>query len=361
MRIESFTAENFRNLPHVSFEPHPRFNVFEGKNGQGKTNLLEAIYLIAHFKSFRESASADLIRFSHERASLVSRVTHREITREIAIQIEAKGRRIRLDGKAPERLSSALGHVAVVFFGPDDLALTKGGPKHRRSFLDRAIVNLWPGYFDEAKRYAQALRNRNKLLKQEAVDPGMMEAFDAQFTSAAARVIWRRQSFVHTFGPVFVQTLSQVSDGELEGVLTYSANKLEGDEASILAGFSEELSRKRRRDLQLGYTSAGPHAHDLECALNGHPLRRVASQGQHRAFVLALRIAQMQQIREEKGYDPILLLDDVSSELDEARNRQLMQTLHDAAGQVFITTTDKGWIQVGEQVQHYRVHDGAIV
>jgi DNA replication and repair protein RecF len=363
MRILSFAAENFRNLTSVRFEPHSRFNVIEGRNGQGKTNILEAIYLLAHLKSFREAKTVDLVKFGLERAQVMAEIEQSGVTRRLSLKTENKGKRVHLDGKPIEKMSTVLGLMNVVFFGPDDLVLTKGSPKHRRIFMDRAVSNLWPAYADEARLFSKSLKMRNSLLRQakeKQLDKTVMEAFDEQYLLHATKVIFWRRKFVQSFIPFFKSSLLDMTNGDLEGSLHYAWLECEEDEASIKAMLREQLEKSWVRDSALGYTTQGPQADDITCVLNGHPLRRVASQGQHRAFVLAMRIAQMEQVKKEQGFYPILLLDDVSSELDEERNKNLMSYLNESGGQVFITTTDRSWTQVQGETQFYRVQSGAI-
>ncbi len=361
MQLLRLTCERFRNLDHVALEAHPRFNILEGDNGQGKTNLLEAIYLLATFRSFRDARSAELIGWGHATALVRGEAVRREVTRTIAVEISAKGRRAELDGKAVTSLSSFFGHLNVVLFGPDDLAVTKEGPALRRRLLDRAVFGVWPAYLDEARAYATALKSRNKLLKQSggrAVDPALMASFDQELARRGARVLWRRLTYVDSFRPLFERVLSDMTGGKLEGDLRYVGlpGAREGaDEEALEAAFTERLAATVDTDLRRGYTTSGPHTDDLDFSLAGRPVRQFASQGQHRAFVLALKVAEMQRIAQALGVFPVLLLDDVSSELDRTRNAQLMSYLDGAGGQVFITTTDRRWVQVGRTDETARV------
>lgn len=366
MHLRTFACQNFRNLEHVAIEPHPRFNILEGRNGQGKTNILEAIGLLGSFKSFRDAKNSQLIQFEKQRCHIAAKVERSDVVREISIETEGKGKRVRIDGKTLTKRSEYLGHVSIVFFGPDHLALTKEGPSNRRRFLDRAVFNLWPAYFEESRRYQVALKNRNKLLKDshgKGIDKDVMSSFDAEFIRSGSRLIWRRKNFLKLYSGLFSESLSKLSSNELEGIVTYGAGEalasLES-ESDIQGAFEEILHRAWSSDTHRRYTTVGPHTHDLVCMLNGKSTRSFASQGQHRAFVLALKIAQIQLINNQLGFFPILLLDDVSSELDKGRNEDLMSYLNTAGAQIFITTTDRRWIQLGDNQQVFDVSGGVV-
>jgi DNA replication and repair protein RecF len=252
-------------------------------------------------------------------------------------------------------------------FGPDDLALTKESPAVRRRFLDRAVFNVWPAYLEEARDYQQALKSRNQLLRQQSggrrVDATVMASFDQELARRAARVMWRRLAFIRTFRPLFVAVLDDMTAGGLTGDMTYRGGaglSEDADEAALQARAQAELERATEADLARGFTTVGPHTHDLKFELAGRSVRRFASQGQHRAFVLALKIAELVRVEQELGVFPALLLDDVSSELDRERNAHLMSYLDTAGGQVFITTTDRRWIQVQGSSRIYSVSDGAV-
>ena len=366
MHLRTFACKHFRNLEQVSIEPHARFNIFEGRNGQGKTNLLEAIGLLGSFKSFRDAKNSQLIQFGQSRCEITARVERKDVLREISIETEGKGKRVRIDGKTLTKRSEYLGHVSIVFFGPDHLSLTKEGPSNRRRFLDRAVFNLWPAYFEESRRYQVALKSRNKLLKDShgaGLDKDVMSSFDDEFIRSGSRLIWRRKSFLKLYKELFSTSLSQLSSSELDGELSYGG----GDEftsvsteSDIQEAFKEALSRAWKSDTHRRYSTVGPHTHDLVCMLNGKSTRAFASQGQHRAFVLALKVAQIQLIHHQLGFFPILLLDDVSSELDKGRNEDLMSYLNTSGAQIFITTTDKRWIQLGDNQRVFDVSGGVV-
>ena len=366
MHLVALGAEHFRNLATFRLTPHRRFNILEGKNGQGKTNLLEAVFLLSAFRSFRDARNRELVSWSEEAATVYGEIVRRDIARTVQVTVSGKGKRVALDGKNITRLPDELAHLNVVLFGPDDLSLTKAGPQLRRRFIDRAAYAVWPDYVTGLRRYAEALKNRNELLRQAAsggLDAGVIQAFEHALVQHGARVIQRRLQFLKSFQPHFDRVFDHITAGALKGGIAYRGFKgltKDADLAALEAGYAEALDEARATDMRRGFTSVGPHSDDLLFHINKRSARVYASQGQHRAFVLALKIAELHRIHEAIGVYPVFLLDDVSSELDEERNAQLMTYLDQAGGQVFITTTDRRFIHVASDARVYRVADGVI-
>ena len=361
MILSELRAVDFRNLTSVHLEPSSRFNIFEGPNGAGKTNLLEAIYLLGALKSFRPARNVDLIRFGATQADVRGIVRPNEgLQRVIRVSIAQRGRRVRIDGKAPRSLSDSLSQLTVVLFAPDDLSITKGSPSGRRRFLDRAIFNRWPASLGDMRRYEATLKQRNALLKDDGAD-GMLDVFDQQLAQSAAHVVrWRRQ-YLEAYHELFVESLGEVSGGELVGRIAYEAAVEAGSTANELTeAYLEAYARDRRRDRARRLTSRGPHVEDLDCTIGGRSARSYASQGQHRAFVLAMKIAEIRLLQQGLGHSPVLLLDDVSSELDARRNEQLMGYLGSDAfgGQVFLTTTDRAYVRIDSEHTCFTIREG---
>jgi len=358
----SIACESFRNLSPLRLEPHPGFNIIEGKNGQGKTNLLEVIYVMATLRSFRETRLRNLIGWEQEGAWIRSEVERDDVQRSLAVELRSDGRRASLDGNKVRRLSDYFGHFHVVFFGPDDLSLTKGGPAVRRRFIDRAIFNVEPVYLEEVNDYLKALRHRNDLLRSGA-DRDVLASFDQAVVKRGARILWRRSLFLQSFRPLFEEVFRRITGGEHEvstsyqGLASLDEPLVESDFEGLL---TTRLESSLKRDQRRGHTSDGPHMDDLVFHLDGHLARQHASQGQHRAFALALKIAELQYAKEALGSDPVLLLDDVSSELDRDRNALLMGYLDQSGGQVFISTTDRSWIQITARSKVFQVNRGQV-
>lgn len=371
MRLLTLECERFRNLEPLRMEPHERFNVLEGDNGQGKTNLLEAIYLLATMRSFRDVARArTLIRWGEPSAIVRASLQRRETTRRLAVEVTTSGKRGAVDGQATRRLADYFGHLQVVVFGPQDLELTRGGPSLRRRFLDRAIFNVVPGYLEEARAYVQALQHRNELLRSlgaAPLDPALLGSFDEQVARRGGRVLWRRLRLLRDYRPIFEASLAEITGGEHRVTLRYGGGSRlpdalveEADEDSLIEHLRVRIEETRSGDVRRRQTSVGPHVDDLLVELDDHPARLHASQGQHRALALAFKIAELQLAERLLDAAPILLLDDVSSELDRGRNAQLMEYLDHAGGQVFVTTTDRSWIQVRGATRVFRVSGGQV-
>lgn len=371
MYLTTLAAENFRNLETFRLDPDRRFNLIEGRNGQGKTNFLEAVYLLSAFKSARDAKNGELVRFGCERATIYGEIVRRDIARTIEIGLSASGKKVVLDGKPITALPSSGAHLNAVVFGPDDLELTKGGPAPRRRFLDRATYAIWPDYVADLKSYRLALESRNKLLRMaregRGRDEAVFESYEATIAQHAVRLLERRKMFLEALRPIFQRMFAAITAGELTAAIDYvraGERVSDGGVVPDLATFAERLARARVGDERMGYTRFGPHADDLVFHVGGgdgeHAARTFASQGQHRTLVLALKIAELESTKNAIGVYPVFLLDDVSSELDEARNRHLMSTLEAAGGQVFITTTDRRWLQLQDPGAIWRVESGRI-
>ena len=372
MRIARLHVSCFRNLKESVLDPHERFNVFEGRNAQGKTNLLEAVYLLASLKSFRPARNRELIRRDEMTGTLEGVVERRGVERTLAVQIERSGRAATIDGKRIQRLSEYFGHFNVVLFTPEDLAITKGEPGGRRRFLDRAVFNADASHMDLLRDYGLALRNRNALLREGAGrrHPEMLLAFDEPLCQLAARVVRRRRRYLTGLAGNFRRLFATIDGEERDVVVRYRCTlQDEGEGAGpdeeneireLAARMRERLQETLATDIARSYTSVGPHMDELVATIDGQPLRRFGSQGQHRTFVLALKVAEVAYLHELLGFHPILLLDDVSSELDAGRRERLLDLVGREAGQVFFTTTDRRYLPIAERVSVWRIEDGEV-
>lgn len=370
MLLEALRLQNFRNLEHVELEPHPRFNILAGENGQGKTNLLEAVYLLSAVKSFRPQTNADLIRFGEEGATLEARVDRGGSERVVRLEVSNRGKKIFLNDNPVRQLSDFFGTVNVVMFGPEDIAILKGSPSERRRFIDRAIFNALPAFATETQHYEDVLSQRNALLKDHSPDASLLTVYDEQLIQYGAQIVERRLKFLSYFRPILQRTFRAIFDESFEADIRYDMKWSDRDDSTendldsrlaIERVLQEGLERTRRDERMRGYTLIGPHRDDLKTSLNGRDVKTFASQGQHRAFVLAMKIAEITHLEERYRFAPILLLDDVSSELDRERNRFLFDFLRSRMeGQVFITTTHRDYILLDEDVQTYSVRGGEI-
>ena len=364
MQIERLHADDFRNLVAVEIEPHPRFNILEGDNGQGKTNVLESIYLLAGLRSFRTSRLAECIRFEADKATVAARLVRAGVQSDLGLELGKRRNRVWLDGKLTRRNGDYLGRLIVVLFTSDDLRLPHGEPAARRRYLDRAVFNHFPGYLEELRRYERALSQRNALLRDpegRGVDEDLLTVFDDLVADAGAVISDRRAGFVSEFSPLVGRHFAQVAAPELSASLQLQSRiKVDADGGvdSWRAGLKKALLAGRRRDLGRRYTGDGPHVDDLLLLIQDRPARIHASQGQSRALILAMKIAEIRSLEARLGEAPILLMDDVSSELDRHRNHALMAHLDALGGQVFLTTTDARHIALTAPRRVFRMAAG---
>ena len=345
MLLLDVSTRSFRNLSEARIELGRRTTVLFGPNGQGKTNFLEACHLLCTLRPLRAQKLAELVRIGSEQSALVrGRFELSGGVREVEVEVGREGRSARVDGKTVRDPDELFGGLATVAFTPDDLAVVKGGPEGRRKLLDRAAQNRHPSHLADSREYLRALRARNELLRQDA-PPDLLASFDEPLARLGANVRRRREEVLEEIRPHAQQAFAEVARGEDPLELVYLAA---GRDSDGLAGAGEALAdrlldalrRRLPRDRERGYTSVGPHADDLGLSLGERAARLYASQGQSRAIVLAFKIGEIENLKSVQGRAPLLLLDDVSSELDPARNAFLMAYLAALDGQVVLTTTD---------------------
>ena len=346
MLLLEVKTRDFRNLVEQSVTLARHTTVLFGANGQGKTNFLEACYLLCSLRPLRARKLAELVRIGSERSALVAgKFDLPSGVREVEVEIGREGRTARVDGKPVRDPDELFGGLATVAFTPDDLAVVKGGPEGRRRLLDRAVQNRHPAHLADARDYQRALRSRNEILRQGA-DPALLASFDEPLARLGARLRTRREEILEEIQPGAQSAFAEIARGEPPLLATYLAAGRDSDDlaggggASLETRLLEALRRRLPRDRERGYTSVGPHADDLGLSLGERAARLYASQGQSRAVVLALKIGEIENLRRAQGRPPLLLLDDVSSELDPERNAWLMQYLAALEGQVVLTTTD---------------------
>ena len=341
-----------------------------GPNGQGKTNFLEACYLLCTLRPLRAQRLAELVRFDAEEALARARFAVDAGERQIEVSIRDGARSARLDGKPVRDPDELFGGIAVVAFTPDDLWLVKGSPDGRRRLLDRAVQNQMPAHLADSREYLRALKARNQLLREGARDD-LRDAFDVPLSRLGARIRMRRERLLDSLRGPAARAFSEVTREDAPLSLAYQASGRDSDglgAEAALRGESEmearllgALTRRLPRDRERGYTSVGPHADDLAVSLGEQPARTFASQGQARAAILAFKIAEIESLRALQGRAPLLLLDDVSSELDPERNAFLMRYLGSLGGQVVLTTTDPSLVsQAAAQATFQRVSKGSI-
>jgi DNA replication and repair protein RecF len=341
VRLERLSLRNYRNYERLDLAPAPGLNVFLGQNGQGKTNLLESVAILALSSSPRARREIELLGPIAPQARIEARVEAQGRSRELRISLEAapesatarpRGRRrIEVDGVA-RRAIDLPGTFRVVLFWPDDLNLAKAGPEHRRRLLNQMLVQIKPGYAAALSRYARIVEQRNHLLKQIAAGEqgvGALEVWDLELVKVGTELVAARAGAVLELAAGAAEAHAAIAHGEL----------LELAYAGPPEDLAAAVSAARGDDLRRGSTTIGPHRDDVVISLQGRETRAYASQGQQRTAVVSIKLAEARLVASRTGEAPVLLLDDVLSELDAVRRAALLAHLADA-GQVIITSVE---------------------
>lgn len=363
MELSWLELKDFRSYRELRIEPDRGVNVLVGPNGAGKTNLLEAVAYLTSLRSFRGVTDEALIKDGTEAAILRGDVRHAESNSLIEAELSrVQRRRVRINGQRPARSTDLLGHVRGIVFLPDDLDIVKRGPGYRRDFLDSVAVQLWPGAYLDQREYERSLRQRNSLLRQlgTAVDEPTLAVWDQRLSQAAGKLMVRRAGAAGVLRERVSRTYEGLASAAARVGLHYSSNWGGGlDEAMsqpIVEKLAEALERSRRADTERRVTTMGPHRDEPWFSIDGRDARTRASQGEQRTLALSLRLASHQAVHEATGESPLLLLDDVFSELDIDRARSLADLLPEA--QTFVTTAREEEVPV--QGRTYQVGEGKI-
>jgi len=369
MRIRSVRLFSFRNLAEIRLDLDPGFNVLAGRNGQGKTNVLEGLYLLAMPRSFRAGRYEDWVSRDAERGAVqcVLETAHGEM--ELSLHLE-NGRRIYLlDNQRVRGVADLAVHLKIVFFGPEDLKLIKGGPGERRRFLDRALYRENPAHLGLVQDYHDLVKQRNALLKEYGrgrLPAGLLESYEEQLVRKGAELTAGRVRIAAAIGEEvarYWEGVQSVSGGVVS--LRYlSGYGVEVNEEMTAAGFlgaaEEALARVRAEDMARAVTGAGPHLDDLELLFDGRSARSQASQGQIRSLAAALRMGELLLWKRQRGVAPILMMDDLSSELDREHYRVIMAGVQAHAGQVILTTTSPEYVLHDVEAALFQVSEGRV-
>jgi DNA replication and repair protein RecF len=356
LRIERIATHGFRNLRGLDIEPGPHFNVIHGENGAGKSNLLEAIYLLGALKSFRNAKTDDVIALGESESRLKMRVSGDHAPQVISVSLgRGKSRRVTVDGKRPRSAAELRARVPVVIFHPGHLGLSTGGADIRRAFLDELLEPTAPLYAEARAAYEKALRSRNRLLKDPEIERRHVLPFDALLARHGAVIVRHRRALVAELAPRIEASFQQVV-GDPRRLEAAYAPRVPEDEGAI----REALESAWKIDRARGFTADGPHLDELALGFGEVGARHHASQGQHRALALSMKIAELDYVSERLGKVPILLLDDVSSELDRTRSRRLFERISSLGGQVFLTTTHPEFILLERDRVDFRVMAGVV-
>lgn len=357
MYIERLSLQNFRNYSDETFSFIPQTNLLYGENAQGKTNALEALYLFSIGKSFRTGQDREMIRFGEEaaRAELVFSDAKRRQKIEIILRRDRK-KQIKINGVVLRKLSELVGRLNVVLFCPEELGLVKEGPNIRRRFADIALSQLRPNYYHVLGLYHKVLEQRNSLLRKMKYEknPALAETmfvWNEKLAAYGVQIAAYRKEFLEKLEQYAKKVHYEISGEELS--VSYRTKVGSKEE------FLQKLSSNLAGEAEQGYTLYGPHRDDILLCINGQDAKSFASQGQQRTVVLSLKLAQADFLYEETGEYPVLLLDDIMSELDAGRRAYLAKKILNK--QVVITCTDKEESLCGEKTKALHVCGGAIV
>ncbi len=372
MRVAKIKLLNFRNYQRAEFSFSPGTNIIVGKNAQGKTNLLEAIFTCAIGKSMRAAKDNEVILFGQENAKIELEVEKKFGKTKIEIYFLKNKKAIKINGLPIRRTGELLGELRCVFFSPDELKLIKESPEDRRRFMDISLSQISKAYFNSLNKYDKIIRSRNKLIKdfkdKNSVKKSnlstlnlddfkrMISVYDAQLSDCAAKISLSRNNLVLSIAPYAKRAHEFLTDGaegleiEYQTSFPVETSVLSGNE--IVEKFKEKYlalyEKTLEKDLALGYTSIGPHRDDIKVLINKIDVKSFCSQGQQRTAALSLKLAELEIINKQTGEMPILILDDVLSELDEARRTKLLKFC--SSTQTFISSTD-----VPEKIKNSRI------
>lgn len=357
MYIKSLELKHFRNYETLSLEPDPGINIFYGDNAQGKTNILEAIYLAGTTKSHRGAKDKEMIIFDQDEAHIRMAVEKKSVPHRIDMHLrKARAKGISIDGIPIRRAAELYGLVNMVFFSPEDLNIIKNGPAERRRFLDSEICQLSGIYLDALTNYNKIIIQRNKLLKDIAVTGkgvDTLDIWDLQMVHYGREIVKSRREFLDKLNPVIRRLHAQLTGGREEICLTYEPSVTEEE-------FETALAASREKDRRMCQTFVGPHRDDFSVLANGIDMRTYGSQGQQRTAALALKLSEIELLKESIHDTPVLLLDDVLSELDSSRQNYLLGSI--SGIQTLITCTGlDDFVENQFQINRvFRVENGVV-
>ncbi len=360
MIIKYHSAKNFRNLESIEFEPHPEMNVIYGENGQGKTNIIESIWLLTGFYSFRARKNAQLIEQGKAEAEIENNFYSHSREQNAVMKIN-KRKEIVLNGVKEESPRVMMGKYYAVVFSPATLGLVQDGPGERRKMLDIALSLIKPNYAVIMSRYLRVLDQRNALLKkfgERSFENGYISPWDTELANLGAKIIKYRLDYVEQLSALSAEIYKGISSGREEFAFYYDFSKENISESEIKEKLISDIEKSREADIKRLYTNAGPHTHDLVLNLNGRDARIFGSQGQQRSCALAMKLGEASIIEKITGECPVVLLDDVMSELDEGRQTFILNYLDN--WQVFITCCDPSQLLRSKKGKAFEVVDGKI-
>ncbi|CAM3141607.1 DNA replication and repair protein RecF [Leuconostoc gasicomitatum] len=369
MELQSLRLVNYRNYTDLTLNFSDGVNVFLGENAQGKTNLLESIYVLALARSHRTSSDKDLIRWQEKEATISGRVKKSISDTPLSLHFSNKGKKARVNHLEQSKLSQYIGQLNVILFAPEDLELVKGAPSVRRRFIDMEFGQMNPLYLYNTTQYRRILKERNAYLKRlqmkQTTDTIFLDVLTEQLVDIGSQVLLARQTFLERLEVAAQPIHAEISNKRETLTLRYQTSldfEKETDLATIKLVFEQTLKKQQSREIMQGSTLVGPHRDDIQFIVNDNDVAVFGSQGQQRTTALAIKLAEIDLMQQETGEYPILLLDDVLSELDANRQTHLLLAIQDKV-QTFITAPTLS--DVARQLIHaprvFHVKQGEIV
>ncbi|MFV2049451.1 DNA replication/repair protein RecF [Metabacillus litoralis] len=368
MFINELKLKNYRNYEELTIQFENKVNVILGENAQGKTNVMESIYVLAMAKSHRTSNDKELIGWDKEYAKIEGNIEKYNRSTALQLVISKKGKKAKLNHIEQEKLSQYVGAMNVIMFAPEDLNLVKGSPQVRRRFIDMEIGQVSAIYLHDLSRYQKIMQQRNHYLKllqmRKQKDQTMLDVLTEQLCEAAAKIIYKRLQFVSELQKWAEPVHSGISRGLETLRIKYKPSvdvSEDYDLTKMIEAYEQKFAKIREKEIERGATLAGPHRDDLTFFVNDHDVQTYGSQGQQRTTALSLKLAEIDLIHNEIGEYPILLLDDVLSELDDYRQSHLLNTIQGKV-QTFVTTTSVEGIdhQTLKEAATFRVRAGEL-
>ncbi|MFC4077224.1 DNA replication/repair protein RecF [Salinithrix halophila] len=368
MHVEELELFQFRNITHLELKCPEALHLFVGPNAQGKTNILESLYLLSIGKSHRTRKDKEMIRWEETAAKVKARVAGEHGSHRLEVRLTPQGKKVVKNGLEQRRLSEYIGTLTAVLFAPEDLTIIKGSPQVRRRFIDMEIGQVSPAYIYNLTRYHKLLTQRNHLLKEMSKrrqrENPLLDVLDEQLIELSTHLWKKRTAFIRLLARWAGDIHQSITQGRETLSIDYQPSvpvEEEADAGEFQTALVRELARLRGQEIQRGSTLVGPHRDDLRLFAEGVDLHRYGSQGQQRTAALSLKLAEIELIRQETGTYPILLLDDVLSELDDFRKTHLLEAIRGKV-QTFVTATGLEGIdrETRERARIYGVRQGRI-
>lgn len=373
MRVNRLVLHNFRNYAELSLHFPHNVNIFIGHNAQGKTNILESIYIGAMGRSYRTHNDMEMVRWQYPQSTVQLDFSRLDVANELLFRFskqtarQSQHKEIIYNGYVI-KTRELMGAFNAVLFSPEDLLLVKGMPAARRQFIDVEISQASPAYYSQLTQYNRLVAQRNNLLKkirENRLKTDLLDPWDDQLVQAAVRIVIKRREALKKLAMLANLMHRKITDNKESLALQYMLSGTEKNEQiadkELTEWYRQMLAKLKFTDVQRGSTGVGPHRDDLLLTVNdGINLRSFGSQGQQRTGVLALKLAELEFIKSETGEYPVLLLDDVMSELDMVRREQLLSFIKDKI-QTFITATDQSYFPEKKMGQYYYVHQGTVM